>query len=289
MLPTTCRRRFFSGSTALLAACMALTGWAGGMQSASGSELSDGKAEVTGAPRGHAHNDYLHPRPLADALALGFVSVEADVFVVDGDLLVAHTRREIRPGETLRKLYLEPLRKRVQDNAGRVDPARSESLILLVDIKSDAEATYRVLHEQLAEYAEILSRMENGRWQPGPVTVVVSGNRPQETIAKQSLRYVGIDGRLSDLGDGRPAELVPLISDRWGSHFSWNGTGPMPDDQRRRLSDIVAQTKAAGQQLRFWATPESVALWTELADAGVDLIGTDELERLAQFLESRRE
>ncbi|TVQ03576.1 MAG: hypothetical protein EA381_01330 [Planctomycetaceae bacterium] len=134
-----------------------------------------------------------------------------------------------------------------------------------------------------------LSRMENGRWQPGPVTVVVSGNRPQETIAKQSLRYVGIDGRLSDLGDGRPAELVPLISDRWGSHFSWNGTGPMPEDQRRRLSDIVAQTKAAGQQLRFWATPESVALWTELADAGVDLIGTDELERLARFLESRRE
>lgn len=172
MLPTSCRRQFFSGSAALLAACTALTGWAGGMQTASGSELS---------------------------------------------------------------------------------------------------------------------RMENGRWQPGPVTVVVSGNRPQETIAKQSLRYVGIDGRLSDLGDGRPAELVPLISDRWGSHFSWNGTGPMPEDQRRRLSDIVAQTKAAGQQLRFWATPESVALWTELADAGVDLIGTDELERLARFLESRRE
>jgi hypothetical protein len=48
----------------------------------------------------HAHNDYLHPRPLDDALAHGFTSVEADVFLVDGDLLVAHTRSEIQSDRT---------------------------------------------------------------------------------------------------------------------------------------------------------------------------------------------
>lgn len=32
-----------------------------------------------------AHNDYYHPRPLRDALELGFASVEADVFLVDGE------------------------------------------------------------------------------------------------------------------------------------------------------------------------------------------------------------
>src|SRR5271157_4619073 len=33
--------------------------------------------------RVHAHNDYLHPPPLFDALNCGFCSVEADVHLVD--------------------------------------------------------------------------------------------------------------------------------------------------------------------------------------------------------------
>jgi hypothetical protein len=38
----------------------------------------------------HAHNDYEHDRPLFDALDHGFCSVEADIHLVDGQLLVAH-------------------------------------------------------------------------------------------------------------------------------------------------------------------------------------------------------
>lgn len=40
----------------------------------------------------HAHDDYEHKRPLFDALDRGFCSVEADVHLVDGQLLVAHIR-----------------------------------------------------------------------------------------------------------------------------------------------------------------------------------------------------
>ncbi len=48
--------------------------------------------EPTPLARAHAHNDYRHHRPLLDALAHGFTSVEADVFLVDDQLLVAHGR-----------------------------------------------------------------------------------------------------------------------------------------------------------------------------------------------------
>ena len=53
----------------------------------------------------HAHNDYLHARPLLDALECGFCSVEADIYLVDGQLLVAHTQLELSPDRTLRSLY----------------------------------------------------------------------------------------------------------------------------------------------------------------------------------------
>ncbi len=45
---------------------------------------------VTPLPNAHAHNDYLHPRPLHDALAHGFASVEADIHLVNGELYVSH-------------------------------------------------------------------------------------------------------------------------------------------------------------------------------------------------------
>src|SRR5436190_8469009 len=75
-------------------------------------------ANVTPLLHAHAHNDYLHPHPLRDALACGFCSVEADIHLVNGELLVAHDRDKTRPGRTLEKLYLAPLRRRVRDNGG---------------------------------------------------------------------------------------------------------------------------------------------------------------------------
>src|SRR5687767_4507998 len=77
-------------------------------------------AEPMPLERAHAHNDYEHTRPLLEALAHGFCSVEADVHLIDGQLLVAHDRKDVQSERTLTKLYLEPLRERVRQNAGRI-------------------------------------------------------------------------------------------------------------------------------------------------------------------------
>ena len=79
-------------------------------------------AEVKPLPRAHAHNDYLHDRPLLDALAHGFGSIEADIYLVNGALLVAHDLAGARPDRTFENLYLAPLRERAERNGGRVYP-----------------------------------------------------------------------------------------------------------------------------------------------------------------------
>ena len=65
---------------------------------------------VSPLPNAHAHNDYEHNRPLFDALDHGFTSVEADVFLVDGKLLVGHDREALKPERTLDSLYLAACR-----------------------------------------------------------------------------------------------------------------------------------------------------------------------------------
>ena len=233
--------------------------------------------------RAHAHNDYLHARPLLDALEHGFTSVEADVFLVDGRLLVAHTLLELDPERTLEKLYLDPLRERVRAGGGKLF-ADGSSLTLLIDIKRDGEATYRALAKTLSEYADIISVVRDGRFEQKAVTVIVSGERPRETIASEKVRYVGIDGRLGDLDSKQPSHLLPLISDNWTNHFPWRGEGPMPQDEHDKLASIVGKAHAAGRRVRFWAAPDRPAVWRELHAAGVDLINTDDLDGLAKVL-----
>ena len=85
--------------------------------------LAIGEEEVPKPlPAAHAHNDYLHKRPLLDALAHGFCSAEADIFLVDGVLLVAHERASLDKNRTLKALYLDPLLERTRKNSGRVHP-----------------------------------------------------------------------------------------------------------------------------------------------------------------------
>ena len=236
--------------------------------------------------KAHAHNDYHHKRPLLDALDHGFCSVEADIFLVGNELQVAHSRSELKPERTLQSLYLEPLRQRVEQNDGRVYP-NGPSFTLMIDIKSEAAATYKTLHKLLSQYRAILTRVESGRRVAGAIDIVVSGNRATAVIAADDPRYVGIDGRLSDLNSDQPADLLPLISDNWGNHFRWRGVGEIPAAEKKKLRDVVKQAHNAGRRVRFWATPETPALWSELYDAGVDAINTDRLDELQDFLSAR--
>ncbi|MFG1912454.1 glycerophosphodiester phosphodiesterase family protein [Kribbella sp. NPDC048928] len=243
---------------------------------------------IRALPSAHAHNDYDHRRPLLDALDRGFNSVEADVWLVDGELRVAHDLGDAKPGRTLESLYLKPLADRVRENHGEVYK-HGNDFQLLIDIKSDGPSTYAAVDEALAKYRGISTIFVNGHVRQGAVTSVISGNRPLDIMKAQKVRYAGYDGRLSDLESGMPASLMPLVSDNWSNNFTWRGVGPMPETEKTKLHDIVVDAHHAGYKVRFWETPDvpgaaREALWRELVAAHVDYLNTDDLHGLEDFL-----
>jgi hypothetical protein len=236
----------------------------------------------------HAHNDYENERPLIDALALGFISIEADIHLKEDQLYVAHDSVDILEDWTLQSLYLDPLKEKIQKNKGMVYN-KANRLILLIDIKTDALETYKKLHEELQRYRDMLTTFENDLAKPGPVLAIISGNRPISYIRDQRVRYAAIDGRFENLNAEQKALLFPLISENWTDHFSWRGKDSMPSNEEDKLARLVKKIHGNGQMLRFWATPDSASsardsLWTGLLKYGVDLIGTDDLEGLSAFL-----
>ncbi|MFV0137376.1 phosphatidylinositol-specific phospholipase C/glycerophosphodiester phosphodiesterase family protein [Streptomyces sp. HMX87] len=244
--------------------------------------------------RAHAHNDYEHPRPLLDALDHRFGSVEADIFLVGDQLLVAHDPADLDPSRTLESLYLAPLAARVRAHHGSVHRGHRRPLQLLVDIKTEGASTYLELDRHLRRYRSLFTTYAHGRVLPGPVTAVVSGDRAARApMEAQRVRRAFYDGRLSDLGSSAPASFMPLISDNWNLNFTWRGTGSFPDAERRKLHGIVGAAHARGQRVRFWATPDlpgpaREAVWSELLAAGADHLNTDDLAGLEAFLDARR-
>lgn len=243
-------------------------------------------AQIKPLLNAHAHNDYEHDRPLLDALEHGFTSIEADVHLIDGELYVYHDRPE-RPDSqlTLEKLYLQPLMERIKKNKGKVYQSYQNSIFLMIDIKTEAKATYEVLKKKLKRYRSMLSYSKGEKLYQGAVTIFLSGNRPMETVLEEKKRLVGIDGRPANLGEGYTMAFMPVISDRYSRHFQWRGfEDRMPEEELVRLRKLVQQAHAEDKKLRLWASPEREVVWETLLNEGVDLINTDELKKLRDFL-----
>ncbi len=231
--------------------------------------------------RAHSHNDYEHDRPLLDALDYGFCSVEADINLIDGKLLVAHSPKETKPERTLEALYLDPLRARIKQNNGKVY-GNEKQFWFLIDIKGSGAKTWPVLNEVLKQYADILTSYDGNKITPGPVSVVV--DNADQPIAAEKIRYAAIDGRPDDLDKDIPSSLMPWISASWQDTFTWKANGPMPPDELNKLREMVKKVHAQGKKLRFWALPNPLVVWPILYAEGVDFLNADSHAMLRDFL-----
>lgn len=230
--------------------------------------------QMTTKPAFHAHNDYLHARPLFDALDQGFDSVEADVFLSKNDLLVGHFFWEIKPERTLESLYLLPLSKLHKEG-------KLKNIWLMVDIKSnEAERSAMLLDQQLRRYPGLFSKV--GEKDNAPVKVLLSGNMPREWVCSGKSNLLRLDGREGDLGNKEQAEIFPWVSMPWSKHFSWLGKGPISEIEKNKLKAMALKAASAKQQLRFWGAPDVPECWKIQAEFGVQRIGTDNLSGLAK-------
>jgi len=235
--------------------------------------------------QGHAHNDYENENPLRDALENGFISVEVDVHLVDDNLYVSHDfPQELNPDLTLETLYLDPLKDHISKNNGSVYPSYDGFFYLMIDFKTSAKPSYDKLKTILSNYLSIISVVQNGVGQKGPVKIYISGNRPFYEVLNDEPKLAGLDGRPNELNKNIPRSIMPIISDNYFVFLSWNGYGEINEDEKKKLKILVQNTHAQNKKLRLWASPDNANVWKFLLDNGVDLINTDRLKEFREFI-----
>ena len=229
-----------------------------------------------------SHNDYERTHPLFDALSFNFNCVEADLWLIDGELYVSHDTVAPNPDITFDKLYLLPLVERIKKNNGKVYPGSDRPFYLMVDCKTDGEAMYPVLKKKLEAYESLFCHEKDGKLQEAAILFYLSGRSPRKAIAAETNRFIFLDGTIDDLGKGIPAALMPVISDNYSKYINWKGDGEIPADKMR---EYIRQTHAEGKLFRWWGAPDKPLFKKLFIQEGVDLIGADDLKALDEILQ----
>lgn len=250
--------------------------------------LENPPATVYSLRRGCSHNDYWQTPPLYKALSLGYTYIEADILLLKNRLVVAH-RRPLFPSKTkdLEELYLKPLFE-IYQKQGYFYKDHSTPIFLMIDIKTEAETTYAKLLEMIEPYKPMLTSFVNGVEVPGGITLIITGNRPVETIAAELDRWVAIDGRPIDLGKGYPVNLMPMVSEKYSTILGWTTTfGTKSTKNILKVQDFVSKVQGEGRLTRLWKIPEKPETWSWLTYHGIDILNTDNLLQLHNYLRSR--
>ncbi len=241
----------------------------------------------------HSHNDYEHKKPLIEALNNGFCSIEADIYLKDNVLVVSHDEDKIKMDRTLENLYLKPLYNMYlekKNNSGKLSHQDDYELLLYIDIKEGIEV-YHELLVVLKRYREMLTKTENGREITGFVRIIITGNRPVDEILSDNNRYMYLDGRTNEIEKYQeyPQGAVPVIGIS-ASNFKRKSLDTSSENSFAQKYDIdkirelVAICRKNGYKLRLWTVPNDSSSWSVLINLGVDLINTDNLTGLKNYL-----
>lgn len=227
----------------------------------------------------HSHNDYWQVLPFYTAYGAHCASIEADIYLENGTLYVAHDRKDITSARTLRALYLDPIREQMKMNGGKIY-ADSTGLQLLIDLKTEYRQTLPALEKLLKEYADCFDSAKN----PSAVKIVITGSMPEAKDFGKYASFLFFDGRPNLTYSAEESQRIALVSLSFGALSEWNGLGRMTHDDYSRVKAVIDKVHAQGKKIRFWGCPDTKTAWNTFMKMGVDFINTDQPTRIADFM-----
>jgi Glycerophosphoryl diester phosphodiesterase family len=225
----------------------------------------------------HAHNDYSRPRPLVEALESQAWSIEADVFLVKGRLLVGHSLKETSRRKTLQSLYINPIINLFKQHKGRISSDPRYSTHLVIDIKENGPEVLDSLASLFNSLRNYFDRSVN----PMAVQIIISGDRGSISKWKDYPSFLTFDGRPYEVYDMEAIDKVAMISD---NYFKYIETRTNRGDSIR-IKQVVAKAKEFSKPVRFWGSPDNEATWKLLLQCGAEIINTDKPLACRKFLE----
>jgi alkaline phosphatase len=226
----------------------------------------------------HSHNDYEQAAPFWAAWQQRFGSIEADIWLVGGKVLIGHDTTEIKSGRTLEEYYVRPLAACIEKNHGHPYADSSRRLQILIDVKADSVATLAALIALLDKYP-VLEHCPSLTW-------VISGNRPDPSQYNSYPPFIAFDGVLHNSYTPAALSRITMMSDDLRHYTRWDSRTGIPATGLDSLRQAIRHGHDLHLPVRLWDAPDFPAAWRQLMDLQVDYLNTDHIADLAAYLNS---
>jgi hypothetical protein len=255
----------------------------------------------------YSHNDYWREVPLYSALQAGCAGVEADVWLLDDDpqLYVGHDKAALTVDRTFESLYINPLLDifdRIntvtqfsdKTTLGIFDEHPTQTLLLLVDIKSDGVTTLQRIIEQIQPLRErgLLSYFKDGHVWRKAVTLAIGGRASFDAlVANTTYRDYFFDAPLEKLSDDSVYDYTnsycASVSFKEVVGSVQSRAGVLSTEQRQIIEAQLQIAKVKKIKARYWDTPGwPIAvrneIWHQLVEIGVDYLNVDDIKGAAE-------
>ncbi|MDR0796223.1 MAG: phosphatidylinositol-specific phospholipase C/glycerophosphodiester phosphodiesterase family protein [Tannerella sp.] len=228
----------------------------------------------------HSHNDYEQRLPFYQAYSQQLSSIEADIFMTDiaDQLLVSHFKEGLSQAPSLEEAYIDPIVSLYQLNNGRAWRESDQYFVLLIDLKTPADPTLGILIKKLSLYPEVFDPVVN----PLAVRVVISGSRPPDETFINYPSIISFDGAHFNYTQ-QQLSRISMISLNFRLYSRWNGEGNLPEDDMKKIKELITASHALGKPIRLWGSPDTPNAWQTFHQMGIDYINTDQPEACAAF------
>lgn len=256
----------------------------------------------------HSHNDYWRSRPLLDALSVGCVSVESDVWwdPESEDVYVGHSINSLRHGKTLEKMYVDPLvsilkgandakiGREYKHRAGVWFTEPSRTLFLFIDFKTDGKVLYSKVLEKLSVLEEngwiSYYDVDTDKFVWSAITVIGTGNVALEDVLNCRKRMIFYDGPIWDMDWKYDYRVSPVASGSLSVGIQKNRVdiSGLNNKEMEFIRNAVARAQDNRMKTRIWDTPGwpvklRDTVWEELVGCGVDLLNVDNVSEGAAY------
>lgn len=189
----------------------------------------------------HSHNDYKNNIPFYRAYEKGFGSIEADVYAVNGQLMVAHNKSEISASRSLKTLYIDPLIEKFNRDGQR-------NLRLLIEIKEDYKAVLPLIIKELKPLEKYFSYPGH----PGRLSIVMTGAVPPAAQLNNYPDWILFDVDHLNGFTAAQWKKVGLVSFPFGKYVRWNGKGVLNAEEIGKVKGAIDSVHHTGKLVRFW-------------------------------------
>jgi alkaline phosphatase len=232
----------------------------------------------------HSHNDYSQDIPFFLAYNAHFGSIEADIWAVDGVLLVAHSKAEITATRSLDSLYILPIVRLYRQNGQKAWRDQSSTFQLMIDLKTAVEPTLSFLVEKLKKYPDVFDPGVN----KNVIRIVITGNRPAPSDFSKYPLFISFDGNITKKYDAQQLKRIALYSENLKDFTLWNGKGAIRENEEKRLRQIIDSVHGLDKKIRFWNATDEANAWKTFMNMKVDFINTGHIQALSDYLKTNK-